>query len=97
VELPGIEPAAKVTLTAQGISDRTRTVDVRPYPRYTSSTFDKNRTLEQRRQAVANVFDFLVKGGVADTTRMPSEVIDEGHKCTLRRYRGHVRHRVDHA
>ena len=51
-----------------------------------SSTFDKNRTLEQRRQAVANVFDFLVKGGVADTTRMPSEVIDEGHKCTLRRY-----------
>ena len=45
-----------------------------------SSTFDKNRTLEQRHQAVANVFDFLVKGGVADTTRMPSEVIDEGHK-----------------
>ncbi len=44
------------------------------------------RTLEQRRQAVSNVFDFLVKGGIADTTRMPSEVIDEGHKSTLHRY-----------
>lgn len=46
----------------------------------------KNRTPEQRRQAVSNLFDFLVKGGIADTTRMPSEVIDEGHKSTLHRY-----------
>ncbi|MFM8599954.1 MAG: alpha/beta fold hydrolase [Mycobacterium sp.] len=45
-----------------------------------------NRTLEQRRQAVSNLFDFLVKGGMADTTRMPSEVIDEGHKSTLHRF-----------
>lgn len=51
-----------------------------------SSTFGKTRTLEQRRQAVSNIFDFLVKGGIADTTRMPSEVIDEGHKSTLHRY-----------
>ena len=46
----------------------------------------KNRTPEQRRRAVSNLFDFLVRGGIADTTRMPSEVIDEGHKSTLHRY-----------
>ena len=51
-----------------------------------SSFFDKNRTLEQRRQAVSNMYDFMVKGGIADTTRMPSEVIDEAHKATLHRY-----------
>src|SRR5690242_8562730 len=51
-----------------------------------SSIFDPRRTLEQRRQAVANLYDFLVKGGLADTTRMPSDVIDEGHKSTLHRY-----------
>ena len=50
------------------------------------SFFDKNRTLEQRRQAVANMYDFLVKGGIADTTRMPSEVINEARKATLHRY-----------
>ncbi|MGI9125691.1 MAG: alpha/beta fold hydrolase [Mycobacterium sp.] len=50
-----------------------------------SSTF-KNRTLEQRRQAVANLYDFIVKGDMADTTRMPSEVIDQSHKSTLHRY-----------
>jgi polyhydroxyalkanoate synthase len=51
-----------------------------------ASIFDKNRTLEQRRQAVANLYDFLVKGGLADTSRMPSEVIDEDYKKTLHRY-----------
>lgn len=51
-----------------------------------SSIFDPRRTLEQRRQAVANLYDFLVKGGIADTSRMPSDVIDEGHKATLHRY-----------
>lgn len=51
-----------------------------------ASIFDKNRTLEQRRQAVANMYDFLVKGGIADTTRMPSEVIHEARKATLHRY-----------
>jgi polyhydroxyalkanoate synthase len=50
------------------------------------SIFDPKRTLEQRRRAVANLFDFLVKGGVADTSRMPSDVIDEGRKRTLHRY-----------
>ena len=35
---------------------------------------------------MSNLFDFLVKGGIADTTRMPSEVIDESHKSTLHRY-----------
>lgn len=51
----------------------------------TAST-DKPRTLEQRRQAVANLYDFLVKGGMADTSRTPSVVIDESHKSTLHRY-----------
>jgi|GEM_PF-6160752 polyhydroxyalkanoate synthase len=50
------------------------------------SIFDPKRTLEQRRQAVANLFDVLVKGDVADTSRMPSDVIDEGRKRTLHRY-----------
>ena len=51
-----------------------------------SSIFDRTRTPEQRRQAVSNLYDFVVKGGMADTTRMPSEVIDEGHKSTVHRY-----------
>jgi len=51
-----------------------------------SSIFDPRRTLEQRRQAVANMYDFLVKGGIADTSRMPSDIIDDGHKATLHRY-----------
>lgn len=51
-----------------------------------SSLFDPKRTLEERRAAVANLFDFLVKGGVADTTRTASEVIDAGPQRTLHRY-----------
>ena len=51
-----------------------------------SSLFDRTRTLEQRRQAVSNLFDFLVRGGIADTSRMPSDIIDEGHKSTVHRY-----------
>lgn len=51
-----------------------------------SPTTVKGRTLEQRRQAVSNLFDFLVKGGMADTSRMPSEVMDKSYKSTLRRY-----------
>ena len=50
------------------------------------TTIDKKRTPEQRRRAVANLFDFVVKGGIADTSRMPSVVIDEGHKSTIHRY-----------
>ncbi|MCB0923684.1 MAG: alpha/beta fold hydrolase [Mycobacterium sp.] len=52
-----------------------------------SSIFDRTRTPEQRRRAVSNLFDFLVRGGIADTTRMPSDVIGEGHKSTVHRYR----------
>jgi len=51
-----------------------------------TSLFDRKRTLEQRRQAVSNLFDFLVKDGLADTTRMPSEVIDTGRTRTVYRY-----------
>ena len=51
-----------------------------------TSIFDRDRTLEQRQQAVSNLFDFLVKGGIADMTRMPSEVIDTGRTRTLHRY-----------
>lgn len=51
-----------------------------------ASIFDRTRTPEQRRRAVSNLYDFLVKGGIADTTRMPSVVIDRSHKSTLHRY-----------
>ena len=47
---------------------------------------ETKRTLEQRRQAVSNLFDFLVKGGMADTSRLPSEVMDTSYKSTLHRY-----------
>lgn len=57
-----------------------------PYPRQMPSIPVRNRTPEQRRQAVSNLFDFVVKGGMADTTRMPSDVIDTGHKSTVHRY-----------
>ena len=32
------------------------------------------------------MYDFLVRGGIADTSRMPSDIIDDGHKATLHRY-----------
>lgn len=51
-----------------------------------SSILDPRRTLEQRRQAVANLYDFLVRGGLSDRSELPSDVLDEGHKATLRRY-----------
>ncbi len=51
------------------------------------SILDPRRSLEQRRQAVANLFDFLVAGGLADTTRMPSDVIHEAPQGTVYRYR----------
>jgi polyhydroxyalkanoate synthase len=44
------------------------------------------RPLEVRRQAVVNLYDFLVRGGLADTTRTPSEVIDTGRTRELHRY-----------
>lgn len=48
---------------------------------------DPKRPLEVRRQAVVNLWDFLVRGGIADTSRTPSEVIDTGRTRELHRYR----------
>ena len=39
-----------------------------------------------RRDGVVNLWDFLVKGGIADTTRTPSEIIDTGRTRELHRY-----------
>jgi len=47
---------------------------------------DPKRSFEVRRQAVVNLWDFLVRGGIADTTRTPSEIIDTGRTRELRRY-----------
>ena len=44
------------------------------------------REPEVRRDAVVNLWDFLVKGGIADTTRTPSEIIDSGRTRELHRY-----------
>lgn len=44
------------------------------------------RPFEVRRQSVVNLWDFLVRNGIADTTRTPSEVIDSGHTRELLRY-----------
>jgi polyhydroxyalkanoate synthase len=52
-----------------------------------SSALDPRRSLEQRRQAAANLYRFLVGGGLADETRIPSDVIDDGPQRTVRRYR----------
>lgn len=52
----------------------------------TPSLFDPKRTLAQRRQAVVNLWDFLVRRGIADLTRTPSEVIDTGRARRLSRY-----------
>jgi polyhydroxyalkanoate synthase len=51
------------------------------------SVFSLDRTLAQRRQAVANLFDFVVRGDLTDRQRMPSEVIDAGRLRTVHRYR----------
>lgn len=50
------------------------------------SAFDVKRTVEVRRDAVVNLFDFLVRGGIADTTRTPSEIIDRGRTREVHRY-----------
>ncbi len=50
------------------------------------SVIDPKRPIGVRRQAVVNLWDFLVKGGIADTTRTPSEVIDSGRTRELHRY-----------
>jgi polyhydroxyalkanoate synthase len=50
------------------------------------SFFDLKRPLDVRRQAVINLWDFLVRGGLADTTRTPSDVIDTGRTREVHRY-----------
>lgn len=50
------------------------------------SVIDPQRPWGARRQSVVNLWDFLVKGGIADTTRTPSEVIDSGRTRELHRY-----------
>lgn len=39
-----------------------------------------------RRQSVVNLWDFLVRGGIADTTRTASEIIKTGRTLELHRY-----------
>lgn len=50
------------------------------------SVLSRARPLEVRRDAVVNLWDFLVRGGLADTTRQPSEVIDTGRTREVHRY-----------
>ncbi len=47
---------------------------------------DPRRPIALRREAVVNLWDFLVRGGLADTTRTPSEIIDAGRTRELHRY-----------
>lgn len=39
-----------------------------------------------RRQSVVNLWDFLVRGNIADTRRLPSQVIDTGRTREVHRY-----------
>lgn len=48
--------------------------------------FHPKRAMEVRRPAVVNLWDFLVGGGIADTTRTPSEVIDSGRTREVHRF-----------
>jgi polyhydroxyalkanoate synthase len=52
----------------------------------TRRVLDPKRPLAVRRQSVLNLWDFLVKGGIADTTRTPSQVIDSGRTREVHRY-----------
>ena len=42
--------------------------------------------LDLNRDGVVNLWDFLVKGGIADTTRTPSDIIDTGRTREVHRY-----------
>jgi len=42
--------------------------------------------IDLKRDGVVNLWDFLVKGGIADTTRTPSEIIDSGRTREVHRY-----------
>ena len=52
----------------------------------TQGVFDPKRPIALRRQAVVNLWDFLVRGGIADLTRTPSDVIDLGRTREVHRY-----------
>ncbi len=47
---------------------------------------DPKRPMELRRQAVLNLWDFLVRGGIADLSRTPSDIIDSGRTREVHRY-----------
>ncbi|MDO9355813.1 MAG: alpha/beta fold hydrolase [Solirubrobacteraceae bacterium] len=50
-------------------------------------TFDPRRTLGERRQAVVNLYDFLLGGGIAADERTPSVLVDAPlSKGSIRRY-----------
>ncbi len=48
--------------------------------------FDPKRPMELRRKSVLNLWDFLVRGGIADLSRTPSDVIDRGRTREVHRY-----------
>ncbi|GAB2981672.1 alpha/beta fold hydrolase [Nocardioides montaniterrae] len=50
------------------------------------SVFDPRRPLEARRQSVVNLWDLLVRRGIADTSRTPSTIIDTGRTREVHRY-----------
>lgn len=47
---------------------------------------DDNTPDAKSRQSVVNLWDFLVKGGIADLTRTPSQIIDTGRTREVHRY-----------
>lgn len=52
----------------------------------TGTTTTARSTFSVRRQDVVNLSDFLLGRGLADTTRLPSDLIDSGRTRTVQRY-----------
>ena len=50
-------------------------------------TIEETGPVAPRRQSVVNLWDFLVRRGIADLTRTPSDIIDSGRTRELHRYR----------
>jgi polyhydroxyalkanoate synthase subunit PhaC len=57
-----------------------------PSPSGTLREMDLVPTPEQLGAAVANVFDRVVRGGLADLRPLPTAIVDEGPQRTVRRY-----------
>lgn len=66
------------------VTDQT-TPAAEPAPR-PRGFLDPKRPMALRRDAVVNLWDFLVRGGLADTTRTPSKIIDTGRTREIHRY-----------